>query len=250
MKAKHRYLGAIAATLMLVIGSTAAFASSSMPTLEDAMKVSQAEIKGPGQGAEVSYSGPSTKMGIVERVSVTTGFGIFDSGHGVDLRSSPLFPSELIDQFELDMRMSVMGSDGASAGVTLTPGPDSICVSNKRIATCGSLDAAYAGEILGVALCGPGLARGSVEVIGVLPDGADGLSIQLADSEEPVPVDVAENAYTATVHGKPVSISWTMPDYFGPDGSPGDDADRVTHTAALPVPVAYSFDDCDPNAAA
>lgn len=247
MNSKSKYLGAMAVILMFAIGSAAASADSARLTLEDALEALRAEPRGPGQTAETISSGPSAKMNLAERISVTGGFGIFDSGVSVHLRSSTLFPPDLVERFELDMTTSVAGREGASDGVALTAGADSVCVSNQRIATCGSLKSAHEGEVLGVTLCGPGFAPGTVEIVGVLPDGAEDVSIRFDGPEDPVSVDVAENVYAATAHGKPVSIAWTMPDFFGPDGKAGADAKKVAHSAILPIPADYSFERCEPG---
>lgn len=188
-----------AAALALVGGAAAAFAQQESPASTPALP--PATIA--GTGTEISDSPVQTTP-----VPSPAGFSVFNV-----VRTSPVAPDvstaavrdpQLQAAFGLTTSGARTVASSSGDAVIVTPGSNGLCVSVGGAGTCNTVEAAQAGQLIGVQLCAPDLPAGQMRVFGAQPDGVTSVTL---DAAVPTTIDVANNVYSATVDTSATTVT-------------------------------------------
>lgn len=86
--------------------------------------------------------------------------------------------------------------------------------------SCGPIKEALAGELVSVGICGPGIAPGHAQIVGLMPDGVSSISIDRgSDGTVDESLQVTENVYEASLPTVDTTLSAT-----GNDGAEYEEA--------------------------
>jgi hypothetical protein len=88
---------------------------------------------------------------------------------------------------------------GTSKGATITQVAGRVCIYGAAGGgSCGNTEEAVAGELVSVGICGPGIAAGHAQVVGLMPDGVNSVSVdQGSNGTTDSSLQVSENVYEA-----------------------------------------------------
>lgn len=110
--------------------------------------------------------------------------------------------------------------------VSLAEAEGMVCIADRHVGTCGTAEELLRGAVVAVELCGPELPRGSIRIVGVVPDGVSSIRPESSSG-----LAVEHNVYAAIIRGAPEAIALA-----GPGG---------TRIARLPVPADYGSEGCE-----
>jgi hypothetical protein len=198
-----------------------ALAASQAGLFEDEVTTDQEVVTPDGVQAPPRAFTQTTPASQAEKEAVGA-LAVLQAGSGIPSQNRA---AKSLSSFGRAAAMSATVATG-EGDVSLAEADGMVCVADPHIGTCGTVEELLNGAIVAVEICGPELPKGSIRIVGVVPDG-----VSSARPESSPGTAVEHNVYAAIVRGAPEAITLA-----GRGGA---------RTERLPVPAGYAAEGCE-----